>query len=60
MRVRAFLTHSIPEWRWRIVDYHGQTIEESPQAFSTMTAAMDAGNDRLRVLRITPPAAGGP
>ena len=58
MKVRAFSTHSVPQWRWRIVDYDGQTIEESTEGFATIAAAMTEGNARVRVLKVTPPADG--
>ena len=57
MKVRVFSTHSNPQWRWRIVDYDGKTVEESVQAFSTIAVAMTEGNDRIRALRVRPPAA---
>ena len=60
MKVRAFSTHANPQWRWRIIGHDGETIEESSQAFSTIAAAMAAGNDRIRALRVMPPAAGAP
>ena len=32
MQVTAFLTPQEPDWRWRIVNYAGETIEESRYA----------------------------
>jgi len=52
MKVRAFSTHAIPQWRWRIVDHDDAIIEESFEAFSTIAVAMSAGNDRVRALRV--------
>ena len=58
MKVRAFTTHAIPQWRWRIVDHDDATIEESPEAYFTIAVAMSAGNDRVRALRVKAPEAG--
>lgn len=60
MKVRAFSTHSKPEWRWRIVDNDGATVEESPNAFRTIAAAITDGNDRIWELSVTPPEGGAP
>jgi hypothetical protein len=58
MKVRAFSTHAIPQWRWRIVDHHGATIEESSEAYSTIAVALSAGTDRIRALRVKASEAG--
>jgi len=47
MQVIAFATPAHPEWRWRIVDYAGQMVEESYAVFPTIAAAVDAGAERL-------------
>jgi hypothetical protein len=50
MQVIAFATATRPEWRWRIVDYAGDTVEESSAVFPTIAAAVGAGTDRLQRL----------
>ena len=48
MNVVAFSTPGHDDWRWRIVDYGGQTIEESSAGFATIALAVAAGAERLR------------
>jgi hypothetical protein len=48
MNVLAVSTPGQPEWRWRIVNYHGETVEESYSVFPTIGAAVAEGNERLR------------
>jgi hypothetical protein len=48
MNVLAVSTPDRPDWHWRIVNYHGQTVEESYTAFPTIAAAVSEGNERLR------------
>jgi hypothetical protein len=48
MNVLAISTPGHPDWRWRIVNYDGQTIEESYTGFPTIAAAVAGGNERLR------------
>ncbi len=57
MNVLAFSTPRTPDWRWRIVDYGGETLEESSMSFSTIAQAMAAGTERLqfRMDRDRPP-----
>ena len=50
MQVIAFCTVARPEWRWRIVDYAGEMIEESVSVFPTIASAVSAGNERLQKL----------
>jgi hypothetical protein len=50
MQVIAFATATRPEWRWRIVDYAGETVEESSSVFPTIAAAVGAGAERLQKL----------
>ena len=50
MQVIAFSTPTRPEWRWRIVDYAGETVEESTSVFSTIAAAVGAGSEHLQKL----------
>jgi hypothetical protein len=51
MNVFAVSTSSGGEWRWRIVGYQGETLEESGSRFTTMAEALAAGADQLQVLR---------
>lgn len=53
MQVIAIGTPRSPGWRWRIVNYAGETVEQSSQEFSTIAAAVAAGSLRLRDLDIT-------
>jgi hypothetical protein len=48
MQVIAFSTPRSPDWRWRIVDYAGDMIEESYQTFASIEIAVADGNRRLR------------
>jgi len=47
MQVTAISTPRAPEWRWRITDYGGATIEESQHSFPSIAAALAAGKERL-------------
>ena len=48
MTAIAFSVPGQPGWRWRIVDYNGETVEESYTAFPTIAAAVADGNARVR------------
>ena len=50
MQVMAFNTPSRPDWRWRIVDYSGQMVEESYQTFPSIANAVTDGNRRVNEL----------
>lgn len=50
MQVIAVSTAARPEWRWRIVDYAGETVEESSSMFPTIAEAVSAGTERLHKL----------
>ena len=52
MQVTAFSTPSSPAWRWRIVSYAGDVIEESQETFGTIASAVASGTQRLRQLDI--------
>jgi hypothetical protein len=52
MQVVAFSTPSRPEWRWRIVNYAGEVIEESRTSFPTIERAVSAGGARLAELNV--------
>lgn len=47
MQVTAISTPRHPEWRWRISDYAGTTLEESEATFASIAAAVAAGRERL-------------
>ena len=47
MQVTAISTPRYPEWRWRITDYAGTTVEESHVGFPSIAAAVAAGTERL-------------
>jgi hypothetical protein len=51
MNVLAFSTSRRPEWRWRIIDLQGETLEESSAQFRTIGEALAAGTEQLHVLR---------
>jgi hypothetical protein len=48
MQVIAIATPTRPDWRWRIVDYAGEMVEESSEVFPTIAAAVGAGAQRLQ------------
>jgi hypothetical protein len=48
MTVVAVSVPGQPGWRWRIVDYHGETVEESDAIYGTMALALAEGRERLR------------
>jgi hypothetical protein len=41
-----------PDWRWRIINYEGEMIEESRQTFLTIAAAVAHGSQRLREMDV--------
>src|SRR5919109_5462576 len=46
MQVTAISTPTVPEWRWRISNYSGVTVEESEVGFLSIAAAVAAGTER--------------
>ena len=52
MQVVAFSAPPDPRWRWRIVDYAGQLVEESHEMFLTIASAVEQGAKRLRAMEI--------
>ena len=52
MQVAAISTAHDRGWRWRIVNYAGDVIEESNELFTTISAAVAQGNARLVVLNV--------
>jgi hypothetical protein len=51
VNVVAFSTPRNADWRWRIVDLAGETVEESAASFPTIAQATAAGTERLRARR---------
>ena len=47
MQVVAFSTPMNPHWRWRIVNYAGEVVEESNDTFPTIASAVAQGTKRL-------------
>ena len=51
MQVTAFSTPKKPDWRWRIVNYAGETFQESRDTFPTIAAAVARGTQYMSRLR---------
>jgi hypothetical protein len=47
VNVLAFSTPHRPDWRWRIVNYAGEVVEESQASFPTIGSALAEGNRRM-------------
>ena len=47
MLVAAFNTPKDLAWRWRIVNYAGEMVEESSAGFATIALAVAEGTKRL-------------
>jgi hypothetical protein len=47
MHVSAVLTPGQPDWRWRIINNAGETVEESHEGFPSMAVAIAEGKKRL-------------
>ena len=52
MQVVALSTPGNPAWRWRIVSYSGEQIEESHEEFATIAAALAKGAKPLREMNL--------
>jgi hypothetical protein len=52
MNVVAFSSPASPQWRWRVVNYNGETVAESSSTFSTIAAAVSAGHQHLRAMNL--------
>ena len=39
-------------WRWRIVNYAGEVVEESREIFPTIATAVEHGSKRLRMMNV--------
>jgi hypothetical protein len=53
MQVMAHWTPARPDWRWRIVNYAGELVEESHGTFPTIATAIAAGTRRLTEMNVT-------
>jgi len=60
MQVGAFTSPGESDWRWRIVNYAGETIEESHGGFATIALAMADGRKRLLLLDVDRSVPRGP
>ena len=52
MQVVAFSTPSRPDWRWRIVNYTGEMVEESYEVFPSISTAITQGTRRMNELNV--------
>jgi hypothetical protein len=52
MHVGAFNTPKDSAWRWRIVNYAGDTIAESPDRFPSIRAALAHGTQKLAAMNV--------
>lgn len=52
MQVAAFKTSNERAWRWRIVNYAGETIAESHERFPSIAAAVTHGAKKLGAMNI--------
>ena len=52
MQVLAFSTPQDPLWRWRIINYAGEILEESHETFPTIAVALENGSKRLKVMDV--------
>ena len=52
MQVTAFSSPASPDWRWRIVNYAGEIIEESRETFTTIASAVAGGTARMISLNV--------
>jgi hypothetical protein len=52
VQVVAFSTPTRPAWRWRIVSYSGDLVEESHETFPTIADAVARGAKRLSELNV--------
>jgi hypothetical protein len=47
VQVAAFSVPDRPGWRWRLVNYSGEMVEESRETFPTIGTAVAEGKERL-------------
>jgi hypothetical protein len=50
VNVVAFSTPLRPTWRWRIVNYAGEIVEESETSYPSIGIAVAAGAKRLETM----------
>jgi hypothetical protein len=50
MQVGAISKPGQPDWRWRIVNYAGEIVEESRRTFPTIALAVEHGRKRAKEL----------
>jgi hypothetical protein len=60
MQVGAFAVAGDSGWRWRIVNYAGETVEESRAGFATIALAVADGRRRLVQLDVDRSVPRGP
>jgi hypothetical protein len=53
VNVVAISTPRHPNWRWRIVNYAGEVVEESHASFPTIRSAVAEGAKRLAAMNVT-------
>ena len=51
--VIAFAVPGSAGWRWRVVNGHGEQVEESERTYATIEVALEDGRRRLSELRTT-------
>jgi len=49
VNVLAFSTARRSDWRWRIVNLRGETVDESSARFPTIAEAIAAGSEQLQL-----------
>jgi hypothetical protein len=52
VQVAAFSTPAKPAWRWRMVNYAGETVAESRDEYPTIAAALAEGTKRLVQMKV--------
>ncbi len=52
MQVLAVSSPQEPLWRWRIINYAGELVEESRETFPTIAGALEQGSKRLRGMNV--------
>ena len=52
MQVGAFATPTSGGWKWRIIDYAGEIVQESHSPFPTIGEAVAQGKKRLAEMNV--------
>ncbi|MBI4592695.1 MAG: hypothetical protein HY728_00630 [Candidatus Rokubacteria bacterium] len=52
MQVFAVSTPQAPGWRWRIINYAGEMVEESRGTFPSIGSAVAEGGKRLQEINV--------